>query len=182
MQDESNVSSEEELLRLRDEGKIHEQEFHELLEAMNKSSPGNTQLDHGPEFTAFRRRALTYGFVVSVIGLPVGLAMHLPYVWGLSIAGIIIAGTKLGRIKDSRLVVVCPLITFAAGFCIGIPDLVTQLVYGLFPASICAVLVRITQKTVSVREQDNQPIVRLCLAYTLLLSFGAHLVAYLAST
>jgi hypothetical protein len=42
-----------------------------------------------------RRRALMYALVVSVIGLPVGLALDLPYVWGLSIAGIIVAGLLL---------------------------------------------------------------------------------------
>ncbi|MHC4476397.1 MAG: hypothetical protein ACYTEL_12165 [Planctomycetota bacterium] len=34
MEDESNVSSEEELLRLRDEGRINEQEYEQLLGAM----------------------------------------------------------------------------------------------------------------------------------------------------
>lgn len=44
-----------------------------------------------------RRRALMYALVVSVIGLPVGLALDLPYVWGLSIAGIVAAGLILWR-------------------------------------------------------------------------------------
>ncbi len=42
-----------------------------------------------------RQRALTYALVVSIIGLAVGIAMNLPYVWGLSIAGIIVAGLKM---------------------------------------------------------------------------------------
>lgn len=46
-------------------------------------------------FERRRRALLWYGFIVSVIGLPVGLALNLPVVWGLSIAGILIGGFKL---------------------------------------------------------------------------------------
>jgi hypothetical protein len=50
-----------------------------------------------------RRRALAYALVVSIIGLPVGIALDLPYVWGLSIAGIVVAGLGLWRDRpDSR--------------------------------------------------------------------------------
>ena len=39
MENISNVSSEEELLQLRNEGKISEAEYHDLLSAMRKPSP-----------------------------------------------------------------------------------------------------------------------------------------------
>ena len=41
MENVSNVSSEEELLQLRDEGKISEEEYQELLIAMRNSRPDN---------------------------------------------------------------------------------------------------------------------------------------------
>ncbi|MFH1921190.1 MAG: hypothetical protein ABIP48_15080 [Planctomycetota bacterium] len=47
------------------------------------------------ELRLFRKRILQYCLIVCAIGLPVGIAMELPYVWGLSIAGIVIAGFKL---------------------------------------------------------------------------------------
>jgi hypothetical protein len=42
-----------------------------------------------------RRRMLVYALVVSLIGLPVGLLLELPYVWGLSCVGIVVAGIRL---------------------------------------------------------------------------------------
>jgi hypothetical protein len=100
----SNVSSEEELSRLRRQGKITEGEYGERLGAMGKSATESARASSsGPEFEAFRKRVLTYSFVVSIIGLPVGIAMNLPYVWGLSIAGIIVGGIKLSGIKNSWL-------------------------------------------------------------------------------
>ena len=36
-----------------------------------------------------------YGFVVSIIGLPVGILLRLPVVWGLAIVGIVIGGIKI---------------------------------------------------------------------------------------
>jgi hypothetical protein len=42
-----------------------------------------------------RKKMLTYGFTMSLIGLPVGLIMKLPYVWGLADLGIIVGGLKL---------------------------------------------------------------------------------------
>jgi serine/threonine protein kinase len=46
-----------------------------------------------------RRPMLWYGFTVSLIGLPAGLALNLPLVWGLSIAGILISGMRLGLVR-----------------------------------------------------------------------------------
>ncbi|MCC7474894.1 MAG: hypothetical protein IT425_05830 [Pirellulales bacterium] len=42
-----------------------------------------------------RDRALIYGLVVSIVGLPVGIALGLPVVWGLAILGILIGSFKL---------------------------------------------------------------------------------------
>jgi hypothetical protein len=42
-----------------------------------------------------RNRMLMYGFVVSIIGLPVGILLRLPVVWGLAIVGIVIGGIKI---------------------------------------------------------------------------------------
>ena len=47
------------------------------------------------EVRAFRQRILTGGLWLCLIGLPVGLYLRLPYVWGLALAGIAIAGIKL---------------------------------------------------------------------------------------
>lgn len=44
---------------------------------------------------SLRKKLLWYGFICSAIGLPVGLDLRLPFVWGLSIAGFAIAGYKL---------------------------------------------------------------------------------------
>jgi hypothetical protein len=41
-----------------------------------------------------RDRALMYGFFVSIIGLPIGVVLELPVVWGLAILGIVIGGIK----------------------------------------------------------------------------------------
>ena len=50
MQSVSNVSSEEELLKLREEGKISEQEYKDLLAAIRKSRPSETEM---PEQSSF---------------------------------------------------------------------------------------------------------------------------------
>jgi len=51
------------------------------------------------EIRAFRERLLTGGLWLCLIGLPVGLFLRLPYVWGLALAGIAIAGIKLYTLK-----------------------------------------------------------------------------------
>ena len=43
---------------------------------------------------AFRERLLTGGLWLCLIGLPVGLYLRLPYVWGPALAGIAVAGLK----------------------------------------------------------------------------------------
>jgi len=49
----------------------------------------------GPHRATLRDRALMYGFVVSIIGLPAGVVVGLPVVWGLAILGIVIGGIKI---------------------------------------------------------------------------------------
>ena len=44
-----------------------------------------------------RERMLAYGLVVSAIGLPAGIVLGLPVVWGLSIAGLVVGGIKMLR-------------------------------------------------------------------------------------
>lgn len=46
-----------------------------------------------------RQRRLWYGFTVSLLGLPVGLLLNLPIVWGLALAGIGVGAAKL-RLLD----------------------------------------------------------------------------------
>ena len=48
----------------------------------------------GPNHAALRDKALMYGLVVSIIGLPIGVVLGLPVVWGLSILGIVIGAIK----------------------------------------------------------------------------------------
>ena len=105
METASNISSEDELLQLRDDGKVSEAEYAELLEALNKPESEKTQslTVAEPQFEAFRVRVMTGSLVLCLIGLPVGLILKLPFVWGLSILGLIIGPIKLSRIESSWL-------------------------------------------------------------------------------
>jgi serine/threonine protein kinase/capsular polysaccharide biosynthesis protein len=49
-----------------------------------------------------RQRQLWYGFIVSGLGLPIGLALRQPVVWGLALAGMVIAALKLGLLARHR--------------------------------------------------------------------------------
>ena len=49
-----------------------------------------------------RDKMLMYGFVVSIIGLPIGIVLGLPVVWGLAILGIIIGGIKVVLRRSGR--------------------------------------------------------------------------------
>jgi hypothetical protein len=42
-----------------------------------------------------RDRMLLYGIVASVIGVPAGIVLSLPIVWGLALIGILIGSIKL---------------------------------------------------------------------------------------
>jgi hypothetical protein len=105
METPSNATSQEELSRLREEGRITETEYENLRAAMQTPATTESQPDscREPQFRVSRQGALTYCLVVSLIGLPTGLVLHLPYVWILSIAGIVVAPIKLSRMKGSWL-------------------------------------------------------------------------------
>ena len=55
-----------------------------------------------PQFEAYRKRRLTGGLILCLFGLPIGLLLNIPYVWGLAIAGIVIAGAKLITLSKPR--------------------------------------------------------------------------------
>ncbi len=55
-----------------------------------------------PQFVAFRKRLLTGGLIICIIGLPIGILLRIPYVWGLAILGIIVAGAKLAAMKRAE--------------------------------------------------------------------------------
>ena len=97
MESVSDISSEEELLQLRERGKISEAEYQDLLATMRKSvsSKGSTEGPGEPEFRAFRKRVLIGGMIICWIGLPAGFILDLPLVWGLSIVGLVAVGIKM---------------------------------------------------------------------------------------
>ncbi|MEJ2705785.1 MAG: hypothetical protein P8Z79_25385 [Sedimentisphaerales bacterium] len=99
-----NVSSEEELLKLREEGKISQREYEELLGAMKKPPAGRgpAKPPGEPQFQAFRRRIMIGGFVISVLGVIFGLILKLPLVWGLGILGIIVVPLKYYLTNKNR--------------------------------------------------------------------------------
>jgi len=96
MENVSNVSSEEELLKLRDEGKISEQEYAELLGSIRRSHGNNSsrELPAEPQFQAFRKRILVGGFIICILGVIFGLILDVPLVWGLGFLGIIVIPLK----------------------------------------------------------------------------------------
>lgn len=102
MENASNISSEEELLQLRNEGKLSEDEYQQLLAAMRKSSPNKKGVSNmseacpgKTEFRAFRKRVFITGMIICVIAVPVGFALEIPLVWGLGIFGIIAISIKM---------------------------------------------------------------------------------------
>lgn len=102
MENASNISSEKELLQLRNEGKLSEDEYQQLLTAMRKSSPNEEGVSGKPEacpvkteLRAFRKRVFINGIIICVIAVPLGLAFEIPLVWGLGIFGIIAISIKM---------------------------------------------------------------------------------------
>lgn len=104
MDDASNVSSEEELLKLREEGKISERQYEELLETMRRSPENFSKAGPPaePQFQAFRKRILVGSFVICILGIVFGLILDLPLVWGLGILGIIVAPIKFHLTNKRR--------------------------------------------------------------------------------
>ena len=92
-------TSEQELQQLLDEGKITEDEHQQLKGAMQERQSNK---DSKPKTTpeselALRKKLLIYGLSASIFGLPTGLVLGLPYVWGLSIAGIVVGIIKMKK-------------------------------------------------------------------------------------
>lgn len=52
-----------------------------------------------PQFEAFRKRLLIGSLILCGAALPIGLSMHLPHVWVLGLAGVVVAGWKLSLIR-----------------------------------------------------------------------------------
>jgi len=104
MESVSNVSSEEELLKLREEGKISEQQYEELLGAIRKPPNNNSkvELPAEPQFQAFRKRILIGSLIICILGVPFGLILELPLVWGLGILGIIVVPIKFHLINKRQ--------------------------------------------------------------------------------
>ena len=104
MENVSNVSSEEELLKLREEGKISEKEYAELLGTIRRSAGNKTggEVPAEPQFQAFRKRILVGGFVICTLGIVFGLILNLPLVWGLGILGIIVVPIKYHLINKRQ--------------------------------------------------------------------------------
>jgi hypothetical protein len=100
----SNISSEEELLQLRNDGKISEQEYEELLRTVRQSPGNNSNVESPaePQFQAFRKRILVGGLVICIIGVVFGLILNLPIVWGLGILGIIVVPIKFYLINKGQ--------------------------------------------------------------------------------
>jgi len=104
-----NVSSEEELLRLRNDSKISEAEYKQLQSAMqgystpeSRASANSHACPLTKELCAFRKRVLLTAFVICLTGLPIGLVLNLPFVWGLSILGLIVVPVKWHLINKKQ--------------------------------------------------------------------------------
>lgn len=104
MENVSNVSSEEELLKLREEGKISQQEYEELLGTIRRSPVNNSNVESPaePQFQAFRKRIMVGGFIICILGGIIGLILKLPFVCGLSVLGIIVISIKFHLINKKQ--------------------------------------------------------------------------------
>lgn len=104
MESVSNVSSEEELLKLREEGKISEQQYEELLGAIRKppKNNSNVELPAEPQFEAFRKRILFGSLIICILGVLFGLILNLPFVWGLGIFGMIAIPIKFHLVNKRQ--------------------------------------------------------------------------------
>ena len=96
MESTSHASSEEELLKLREEGKISEQEYEELFGAIRNPPVDNSDIKPPaePEFQAFRKRVMIGVFIISFLGIVLGTILDLPYIWVLGIVGMIVVPIK----------------------------------------------------------------------------------------
>ncbi|MBN2594109.1 MAG: hypothetical protein JXA81_11425 [Sedimentisphaerales bacterium] len=74
----SNISSEEELLQLRNDGKISETEYQDLLEAMRKTSlGGDEKLASGMEKTQSKQKLGKIALVLMFLGIIIPIALYM---------------------------------------------------------------------------------------------------------
>jgi hypothetical protein len=52
-----------------------------------------------PQFDAYRRRVMRGCFVLCIAAVPIGLILHLPYVWILGIVGTVVGAWKLSKLQ-----------------------------------------------------------------------------------
>jgi hypothetical protein len=104
MESKTNVSSEEELLKLHEEGRISDDDYEELLGAIRRRPAGNSGVKPPaePQFRAFRKRILVGGFIICVFGVIFGLILKLAFVWGLGLLGIIVVPIKAHLINKRQ--------------------------------------------------------------------------------
>lgn len=96
-------TSEQALKRLLEEGNITEDEYNQLRQAINTPQPVKPPVSSEPQFEAYIKRVLKGSLIIcGIIGLPAGLILNMPYVWILSILGIIVASIKLYIIQKSQ--------------------------------------------------------------------------------
>lgn len=78
MQNVSKISSEEELLELRNEGKISEAEYDDLLDAMRKPSPkSNEDAAAGMDKAKSKRKLGKIAFVLMLAGIALPVVLNL---------------------------------------------------------------------------------------------------------
>jgi hypothetical protein len=80
-----------------------------------------------------------------------------------------------------RLLLVCVLIAFVAGFCIAPPDMISQLLYGAISGALTAILVWISQKMLLNFKKGNRLIALISVLWAILAPSAILLVAYLIS-
>ena len=108
MDSDRPMTSEEELLQMKSQGKISQEEYEKLLAAMRSDPPSAAAEARGEEseFRAFRRRVLLGSLTICLVGLPASMILPLPgevrvFVGVLSVVGIIVGSIKLRRMQRS---------------------------------------------------------------------------------
>jgi hypothetical protein len=83
-----------------------------------------------------------------------------------------------------RLIGVCVVFAFHAAFFMGPPDLISQFMYGIYSAVLCAVLVTVSQKVLSKRKMSERAILAasiLCTIFSPPMAFLANYLIYKAT-
>ena len=122
MRNTSNISSEEELLALRNEGKVTEQEYEELLGSLRKTGEAELHLADGVPVQPVRTSGLAIAsLVLSLLGpvgcIPAVICGHIALSQirkstGLSGRGLALAGVIIGYIMLGVSVVLTPFVSY----------------------------------------------------------------------